>query len=170
LRRCLGCAVSPTADFTRILRTLQTHRVDFIVVGGVSAVLHGAPVSTFDLDIIHDRSPENVDRLVSALATLHAYYRCRPGQRIHPAAAHLSGPGHQLLLTDAGPLDVLGALGETEYKDLLNDTTEFNLEGIPGLRVLNLDRLIQLKEAAGREKDHAVLPVLRRTLAERDKG
>lgn len=157
------------ADFTTILSALRSHDVDFIVIGGVSAVMHGAPISTFDLDIIHDRAAENVDRLLSALSELKAYYRGRSGQRIQPQRDQLSGFGHQLLMTDAGPLDVLGALGDVVYEDLLPDTTEFNLEGIPQLRVLNLDRLIQLKEAAGREKDRAMLPVLRRTLEEGEK-
>ena len=42
-----------------ILRTLTAHRVEFIVVGGVSAALQGAPVTTFDIDVVHSRAPEN---------------------------------------------------------------------------------------------------------------
>jgi hypothetical protein len=38
-------------DFLEILKVLSRHKVDFIIVGGVCAVLHGAPVSTFDLDL-----------------------------------------------------------------------------------------------------------------------
>ena len=153
-------------DFGTILRTLRSHGVDFVVVGGVSAVLNGAPISTFDIDIVHQRTPENVRRLKAALDELNACYRGRSGQKIHPDIPQLDGPGHQLLHTDAGPLDVLGALGNIVYDDLLDDSTVFAIEGIPGFHVLNLDRLIQLKEAAGREKDLAVLPVLRRTLEE----
>ena len=39
-------------DFQAILRTLAEHGVDYIVVGGVCAALHGAPVSTFDLEML----------------------------------------------------------------------------------------------------------------------
>ncbi len=39
-------------DFIKILKTLKNHEVNFIIIGGISAVLHGAPVTTFDLDII----------------------------------------------------------------------------------------------------------------------
>ena len=60
-------------DFIKILKTLQTHDVEFIIVGGVSAVLHGVPVTTFDLDILHLRTIPNVDKLVNALQKLHAH-------------------------------------------------------------------------------------------------
>ena len=49
------------------LDVLSAHAVDFIVVGGVAAVLGGAPISTFDVDIVHARDDANVARLVSAL-------------------------------------------------------------------------------------------------------
>lgn len=43
----------PTPDFLGILRTLVEHRVEFIVIGGVGAVLQDAPVATFDPDLLH---------------------------------------------------------------------------------------------------------------------
>ena len=48
-----------TSDFLEILRTLSEYKVDFIVVGGVCAVLHGAPMTAFDLDVVHSRSADN---------------------------------------------------------------------------------------------------------------
>jgi len=65
-----------------MLRVLTWHRVEFIVVGWVSAVLHGAPVTTFDLDVVHARS--------------------QPARQLRPGESHLKGPGHQLLLTRFG--------------------------------------------------------------------
>jgi hypothetical protein len=53
----------PATDFLAAIRTLTEYAVDFIVVGGVAAVLEGAPISTFDLDIVHFREVENVQRL-----------------------------------------------------------------------------------------------------------
>jgi len=52
--------------FKETLEALARHHVDFIVVGGVAAVLGGAPISTFDLDIVCDRAPANVARLLAA--------------------------------------------------------------------------------------------------------
>jgi Nucleotidyltransferase of unknown function (DUF6036) len=49
---------------------LAEAQVEFVVVGGLSAVLQGVPIVTLDLDICYRRTPENVARLVGALAAL----------------------------------------------------------------------------------------------------
>ena len=158
---------SPVPDFLQILKILAKHEIDFIVVGGVCAVLHGAPVSTFDLDLVHSRSLDNLDRLISALRELDAYYRGRGDQRLRPKLSHLSSPGHQLLMTRFGPLDLLGTIGTGySYDDLLEDTVELPVSGLK-LRLLNLERLIEVKEETAQDKDRAVLPILRRTLEEK---
>lgn len=83
-----------TPDFSSILEVLTRHEVDFIVVGGVCAVLLGAPVSTFDLDIVHSRSSENLIRLSKALQALDAHYRDHLPQRLEPTLAGLAETGH----------------------------------------------------------------------------
>lgn len=146
------------------LRTLVEYEVEFIVVGGVAAVLHGAPVNTFDIDIVHARSAVNIDRLLAALNAMDAFYRGRPGPPLAPTKAHLESAGHQLLVTRFGPLDVLGTVGDSRaYVDLMPHTVEHALGQI-SIRVLDLETLIEIKEFVGRDKDLAVLPVLRRTL------
>jgi predicted nucleotidyltransferase len=158
-----------TLDFFEILQTLKRHKVDFIIVGGVCAVLHGAPVSTFDLDIVHSRSEDNLTRLKEALEDLDAYYRTRRDKRLIPDITHLASPGHQLLMTRFGPLDLLGAIGDGKsYEDLIEQTSKESLENM-SVYLLNLETLINIKEKIGREKDNAVLPVLRSTLEEKKK-
>lgn len=49
------------------LKVLAEHRVKFAVVGGIGVMLQGCPLSTLDLDIVHERSPENIARLMQAL-------------------------------------------------------------------------------------------------------
>ena len=160
----------PTADFFRILEVLTAHDVAFIIVGGVGAVLQGAPLSTFDLDIVHARDKDNVQKLAVSLEALNAFYRGRAGRRIAPGIEQLSSSGHQLLMTDAGPLDVLGSIGDNEsYSDLLPDSIKLALTDDTAVRVLSLRVLIRLKEKLGREKDLAALGVLRRTLAEQNR-
>jgi predicted nucleotidyltransferase len=154
-------------DFLRMLRVLCANDVEFIVIGGVSAVLQGAPVTTFDLDIIHARSPENLRRLETALRELGAYYREHAERRPVPEARLLAGAGHHLLMTEAGPLDVLGAIGEGRvYDDLQGDAVAMEVAPGISIQVLSLAALIKLKEQLGREKDRAALPVLRRVLRE----
>ncbi len=121
----------PRPDFYRILTTMEDNDVDFIVVGGVCAVLHGAPVTTFDMDLVHSREPGNLSRLLSALESLDAVYR-----------GHSAKP--------FGP-----------------KTEELRVADSLMVHVLALDKLIELKQIAGREKDLAVIPVLQSTLAEK---
>jgi hypothetical protein len=153
------------SGFRAVLQKLVDYQVEFIVVGGVAAVLTGAPVNTFDLDVVHSRTPENLTRLVKALRELDARYRHRPEFR--PDESHLATNGHQLLKTRFRFLDVLGAIGSGRtYTDLLPHTELVELSPELRIRVLDLETQIAVKEETGGEKDIAVLPVLRRTLAE----
>ncbi len=99
----------PARDFPTVLRALQKRGVDFIVVGGLAAVLNGSPKNTFDLDIVLSRIPENVAWPPGVLEALDAICRPQPSRRLKPNAGHLSSPGRQNLLTTCGPLEVLGA-------------------------------------------------------------
>lgn len=82
-----------------------------------------------------------------------------------PQASTLAGPGHHLLATDGGPLDLLGVIGAgRDYDALVSHSRAFQVEQGLQVLVLDLPTLIRTKEEAGREKDRAVLAILRRTL------
>jgi predicted nucleotidyltransferase len=163
-------AKRPKVDFLAILDALRARGVDYIVVGGVSGVLHGAPITTFDLDVVHSRASENIDRLIQALGDLDAFSRVQAERRLRPDRSHLESPGHQLLMTRFGPLDLLGAVGEgRDYDDLISHAVDIPV-GTDSIKVIDLDTLIELKERAGRDKDAATLAILRRTREERSKG
>jgi hypothetical protein len=155
-----------SARFVEALRVLVTHEVEFIVVGMAAGVLHGVPLTTLDVDVVHRRTKENVERLLSALEELQAVYRGDP-RRLAPTASHLLGPGHQLLTTIYGDLDCLGTVDtDKSYEDLLANTDELSIGPAATVRVLTLAALIEIKRRAGRGKDLAVLPYLEATLDE----
>ena len=160
----------PTPNLRRIFRALVEHQVDFIVVGGVCGVLHGAPMNTFDLDVVHSRSPENIDRLLAALQPLGARYRTPGKESMTPQRSHLASPGHQLLMTEAGALDLLGSIGHDHvYLDLLPETKAVDVgEGL-SVQLLDLPALIRIKEETAQEKDKLALMILRRTLEEKSR-
>ena len=161
---------SAAPDFVDILEALAERDVEFVVIGGVAAVLQGAPITTLDLDLAHSRRPDNVERLARALESLDARYREQPARRIAPSVSHLAGAGHHLLMTRAGPVDLLGAVSQGRgYDELLPHTVELRIGPTLSVRVLDLPMLITLKEEMGRDKDRAMLPVLRRTLEERER-
>ena len=152
-----------------IFRVLDDHRVEFIIVGGVCAVLHGAPITTFDLDLVHSRTPINLKFLMNALMDLNAFYRGHPKQ-IKPDVESLASPGHHLLMTRFGPLDLLGTIEkDLGYADLIGHSEEIQIENL-AFRILSLEYLIEIKEETSREKDRLILPVLKHTLKERDKA
>jgi hypothetical protein len=138
------------------------------VVGGVGGVLQGAPLTTFDLDVVHSRDPVNIERLLAALELLDAHYRIPGAEQKKPERSHLLSSGHQLLMTRAGPLDLLGSIGHGYgYDDLIDETIELEIGKGLQVRVLKLETLIKVKEETAGEKDKTALIVLRRTLQER---
>jgi hypothetical protein len=150
-------------DLRAIVAELVRGRVEFVVIGGVAAALRGAPVSTFDLDIVPARDAANAERLARALAALRAHYRGHPD--VEPTTVDLQRPGHHLLLTSAGPLDVLGvAVGERDFERLIQHSDLLPLGDGLEARVLRLDEIIAMKEQLGRDKDLAALPMLRAAL------
>src|SRR5262245_6258930 len=100
-----------SARIADLLALLPRHDVSFIVVGMMAGVLSGAPVTTFDLDIVHLRTVENISRLLAALRKIQATYRYDP-RKLTPNESHLMSPGHQLLTTTLGDLDCLGTIDD----------------------------------------------------------
>lgn len=147
-------------DVGELLRQLSGAGVEFIVVGGAAAVLHGAPITTEDLDIVHRRSPENVSRLKTLLDKLDARVRELANRRLPPQESALLGDGHVLLSTRLGPLDCLGTLIDGRgFEELVSHSESIKDEGAEFL-VVDLPTLIELKTKTGRAKDRLMLPVL----------
>ena len=99
----------PEGNFIAILEALSASEIEFILVGGLAAVLDGAPVTTYDTDIVHSRNEANVKRPLVALDQLDAVFRIQPDRRLKPSATHLAGLGHMNLITRHGPLDLWSA-------------------------------------------------------------
>lgn len=147
---------------------LAKHNVEYIITGGISAVLQGAPVTTFDLDVVHKRTPENVENLSQALAELEASYRFPRTPKIFPRVEALLGKGHHLLISKYGPVDILDTIGQEQtYEDIKDDVVEFELDDVL-IRVQSLRSLIETKKSVGRAKDLVVIPILEQTLREWD--
>ena len=153
-----------------LLRGLTDAGVEFFVVGGAAALMLGAPIVTFDLDIVHRRTPDNVDRLLAWLLAQRAFHRLDlANRRLPPTREPLLGTGHLNLQLDLGKLDVLCELCAGEgYDELLPDTVLLELAAMR-VRVLRLEKIIEAKSRAGRAKDKAVLPILLATLDEQRK-
>jgi len=152
---------------TSVLGVLLTEQVEFVLVGALAAVAQGAPLTTHDVDVVHARTPQNLDRLMAALAKLNARYRGRPADApLPPDRKALETAGHSLFMTDLGPLDCLGAIeGGRAYDDLVPLSVEVDMDG--RLLVLQLETIVELKKQSTEAKDRSQLPVLEETLRRR---
>lgn len=152
--------------FDEILRILTRHEVEFIIVGGIAAILQGSPLTTEDLDIVYLPSAENNARLASALAELEAYYFDPAGRHIEPDASRLASLRMHLLKTNCGRVDVLRTVGnDLGYQDLVERSLTFEVAEFR-VRALDLEAIIETKMHANRPKDRYQLLFLKQLLAE----
>lgn len=140
--------------FGGLLSTLADGGVEFILVGGLAATVHGSARATYDVDVVYARSRENIERLVRALASHQPYLRgAPPGLPFRLDAETIRQGLNFTLTTDLGPLDLFGEIaGGGTYDALVPHTLTLTLYG-RSCRCLSLEKLIEVKRAAGRPKD-----------------
>lgn len=148
-------------DYPALLRALHDQDVRFIIVGGAAATAHGAARLTQDLDIVYDRSRDNLARLVAALGPHQPYLRGAPEGLPFRLDAETLRKGLNFTLTSKlGDVDLLGEItGGGGYRELEPHTIQLELFGVRCL-CLSLDKLIEVKRAAGRPKDLEALAEL----------
>ncbi|MDQ3242282.1 MAG: hypothetical protein M3Q09_00925 [Gemmatimonadota bacterium] len=141
-------------DFARLLAALHRSRVEYIIIGGVAATVHGSSRLTQDVDVCYERADANLDRIVRALRPLDPYLRGVPrGLPFRWSAATLCAGLNFTLTTVAGDIDLLGEVtGGGRYSDMIDHTIDVALFGHL-TKVLSLEWLIATKRAAGRPRD-----------------
>ena len=153
-----------------MLKTLASHGVEFLVVGGIAGALHGSSSITFDLDICHSRTFENLDCLEASLKQLGARLRGAPEDIVPWDARTLLAEEIFTFATTWGDLDCMGAPAGTKgFNDLNANAVEMDIEGMK-IRVVSLNDLIRIKRASGRPKDRVELEVLGALREELEKG
>jgi hypothetical protein len=140
---------------------LAENRVDFVIVGGVAATVHGSSYATYDLDVCYSRVPESLERLARALEPYHPKLRGAPeGLPFVWGSRTLANGLHPTLTTDLGDLDLLGDIvGVGGYEKVRAAAVAVEMFGYT-FHVLGLDGLIDSKRASGRPKDSPVLTEL----------
>ena len=157
-------------DLERLVPTLVRSGVEFIVIGGVAAIIHGSARATYDVDLLYSRNEANIQRLANLLASYAPYLREAPPDLPFVWDVKTIRDGLNFTLTtDLGDIDLLGdvAGGET-YQTLLSHSFEVEAFGVR-FKCIDLPTLIRIKEAAGRRKDQEAIAELRVLLEETKK-
>lgn len=154
--------MDPSAqEFGEFFRILSEGQVNFIIIGGVAAIMHGAARLTLDVDIVYERTDDNIARMVAALAPLKPYLRGAPVGL--PFLWDSVTIKHGLNFTLTSPLINFDCLGEIAgggtYVDLL-PFSEMAPYQDRTYRVISLKKLIEVKRAAGRPKDFEAISEL----------
>jgi predicted nucleotidyltransferase len=152
-------------QFRTLLEVLLDDEVEFILIGGVAGIIHGSARATGDLDVVYNRTKDNIAKIVSALAPYEPYLRGAPvGLPFIWDEATLRNSTNLTLTTTLGDLDFLAEVtGGGSYQNLLPLSEEFFIFD-KACRVVNLETLINLKRAAGRPKDLEAIAELNKML------
>ncbi len=143
-------------NIVELLKRLIDHRVEFALIGGFAATMLGSSLVTHDLDICMPMAEENWARVLAALHDLHPRHR-ENQQPLTTDMTRLLRLKHVYLLTDWGPLDILGTMSELgSYSELLPETEEIELFD-RRCRMLTIDALIKSKRHIARPKDKEVI-------------
>lgn len=144
--------------------------VEFVLIGGLAAAVHGATYATRDLDICYSRHLDNLEKLARVLAPFSPRLRnAIPELPFALDVATLRAGCNFTLTTSAGDLDIFGELpGLGDYPRVIEYAESRKIAGFV-CRVLSLEGLILAKRTAGRPKDQAQVTELEALLALREK-
>lgn len=148
-------------QFETAVQALSDARVEFVIIGGVAATLHGSAMVTYDLDVCYSRATANLQRLKEALAPFHPRARGIPDSLPFMwDEATLRNSKILTLVTDIGEIDLLAEVaGLGAFEDVKSHSARVAAFGRE-VDALDLPGLIQAKRAAGRQKDLAALAEL----------
>ena len=142
------------SDFPNLLKRLNDCGVEYVLVGGMAAALHGADFSNFDCDLVINLETEEMIRLARALSRFSPTILNSDPAQVFDEAMALGCDGKLLHLdTSAGVLDCHRQIkGLGDFRVCQKRSLEVDLGGFM-IRVLTREALIEAKKAMGRPKD-----------------
>lgn len=157
-------------NLSELTRRLVVGRVEFVLVGGFAAVAHGATLVTRDVDVCCRFNEENLLRIQKALTDLHPVHRSRPDLPLALTPKQCGSLKNLYLKTDLGIMDCLGnVLGVGDFDEVARHSVEVELPA-GKCRVLDIDALIQSKEAMNRDHDRITVKQLQEIKKQQQRG
>lgn len=140
-------------DPVPLLGRLIDGKVDFVLIGGLAATIHGASLPTLDVDIMYSAKPANLTRLARVLEALPVRLRGAEDVSVHVDDRLLRHGDRFTFVSPYGDLDVLATSdGAAPYGEVKARAVWLNI-GAYRVPVASLDDLIAMKQGAGRPKD-----------------
>jgi predicted nucleotidyltransferase len=145
----------------KIARAMHRVRLEAVMVGNAAAALHGAPVTTLDIDFMFRKTPANMRKLKDFAEELDAQI-LKP---YYPVSSLF-----RVVNDDTGmQIDFMSILhGIKSFENLRSDAIEVEFEGY-AIKVASLAKIIRSKKILGRPRDLAVIDILEKTLDEKKK-
>jgi hypothetical protein len=137
-------------DWKEFLQLLNSHGVEYLIVGAHARALYGIPRYTRDIDVFLRATPENAQRVVAVLQDFgFASLRVSPSDLLAPG---------QVIQLGVAPyrIDLLNTLSGLDFEGAWSDRVEGELDGVP-VSFLSVRAFRKNKLAAGRPKDLADL-------------
>ncbi len=172
----MSAGTGPPLDAQAVVEALQRHRVQFVAVGGMAAIWHGAQRITKDFDLCPAWDRENLERLAQALEELDAHLLVPDGP---PEGVEVPIDGRFLAAmelstwrTTAGDVDVVLGLPRdrrwnlARFEHLKRRGILVDLHG-SGVLLAALEDIVRSKEVSDRPADREALPELRELLRQR---
>lgn len=150
--------LGPPLQLGVLLRALDKHAVEFVIIGGVAGLAHGSAYPTYDLDVVYAHEEPNLKRMAAALRELDVKLRgAPPGLPFQVDAETLANGSNFTFVGDFGRFDILGQVdGVRNYEDLRTAAVTERVEGVT-VRIASIDHLISMKRAANRPKDQLMV-------------
>ena len=135
-------------DLREFIELLNSHGVEYVVVGGHAVAFHGYPRYTGDIDFLIRPTEENAARIVTVLDAFGF-------AAAHEIKASLTQPEKILQLgRPPNRIDILTSASGVSFEEVWQHAISADLDGLP-VRFPDLDSLLTNKRASGRAKDLA---------------
>jgi len=142
-------------DLKLLLRSLNEHAVDYLLIGGYALAAHGYQRATTDIDVLVRATAESGQRVKDALMIL-------PDRAAKDLQPEWFEEGDNIRVADAFVVDVmLNANGHT-YETLRQYAETIDLDGI-AVNTVSLEGLLLTKQTM-RDKDIADRAILERAI------
>ena len=135
-------------DWREFIELLNSHGVEYLIVGAHALAFHAHPRNTGDLDVFIRRTPENAKRIESVL-------RAFGFVSLGISAADMEQPDQIVQLGYApNRIDVITSITGVTFDEAWRERVSGDLDGIP-VQFIGREEFVRNKKATGRSKDLA---------------